>query len=247
MTSRSTYLQLADQLARELRDVPSGTRVASEHELVASQGVSRLTARAALQELEHRYLVQRIRGSGTFVRRRIDYVISKDLPPSFAATVVAAGATPGTKLLGVRRRAPRPEHPYEPEVAAGGELVEVRRLNLVDGVVAGVWTTVLPGNRLAGIEERLADDVSLYTLLSQAYGMTLRRYRHHVSLDVPDLEVAALLGDDAPRPCWYAESLNRIGGTRQLGEYAATWSNPRVLRVVFEIEGDAAIAEDTGL
>jgi GntR family transcriptional regulator len=236
MTSRSTYLELADRLADELRDAAPGTRVASEHELVAVHGVSRLTARAALQELELRYLVQRIRGSGTYVRRRIDYVISRGVPPSFTATVAATGATPGTKLLRVRRRPPDPDHRYEVEVADGGDLVEVRRLNLIDGVVTGVLTTVLPGRRLPGIEEHLADDVSLHALLSEEYDLSLRRSRHQVLLEVPDLTVAQLLGDEAPRPCWYSESLNRITGTRRLGEYAATWSSPRVVRMVFHID-----------
>lgn len=236
MTSRSTYLELADQLARQLRGTPAGTRVASEYELVASKGVSRLTARAALQELEHRYLVQRVRGSGTFVRRRIDYTLSKDLVPSFTATVAAAGAQPGTRLLSVGRRAADPSRAYESEVADGGDLVEIRRLNLVDGVVAGVLTTVLPGAPLADIEDHLADDVSLHTLLSQVYGIELKRWRHQVLLDVPDPAVADLLGDEAPRPCWYAESLNRVSGSRRLGEYSRTWSNPHVIRMVFQIE-----------
>ncbi|HZC25897.1 MAG TPA: GntR family transcriptional regulator [Actinopolymorphaceae bacterium] len=239
MTTRPTYLELADELAGALRDAPPGTRVASEYELVASQGVSRLTARAALQELEHRYLVQRVRGSGTFVPRRIDYVLSKGLPPSFTTTVAATGARPGTRLLEVGRRPADPDHPYEPEVADGGELVEVRRLNLIDGVVSGVLTSVLPGRRLPGIEDHLAaDDVSLHALLGERYGLRLRRYRHQVQLDVPDLAVAHVLGDEAPRPCWYGESLNRIEGTTRLGEYSATWSNPRVVRMVFQIEED---------
>jgi DNA-binding FadR family transcriptional regulator len=42
--------------------------VASEHELADANGVSRPTARAALQELEHRYLVRRVPRAGT--RRR---------------------------------------------------------------------------------------------------------------------------------------------------------------------------------
>ncbi|GAA5010161.1 GntR family transcriptional regulator [Actinopolymorpha pittospori] len=236
MTTRSTYLELADRLADQLRDTPPGTRVASEYELVASHGVSRLTARAALQELEHRYLVQRVRGSGTFVRRRIDYTISKHIVPSFTATVAAAGARPGTRLLSVRRRDPEPVHSYEPEIADGGSIVEVRRLNLVDGEVAGVLTSVLPGDRLPGLEEHLGDDFSLHTLVSQVYGVQLQRYRHQVLLDVPDRDVADLLGDEAPRPCWYAESLNRVKGTTQLGEYSYTWSNPHVIRMVFQIE-----------
>lgn len=238
MTTRPTYLELADELADELRDAPKGSRAPSEHELVARYGVSRITARAALQELELRYLVRRVRGAGTFVRRRIDYVIDKSLPPSFTATVAAAGARPGSKLLGVIRRPPDPGSAYELQVAGKGDIVEVRRVTFVDDVPASFATLRLSGRRLPDIEEHLDDDVSVHALLRDVYGMTLRRWRHQISLDVPETEVANLLGDEAPRPCWYAESLNRIQGTKQLGEYSSSWSHPQVIRNVFQLEED---------
>ncbi|MQA80301.1 MAG: UTRA domain-containing protein [Streptosporangiales bacterium] len=238
MTTRPTYLELADELAAELRDADVGTRAPSEHQLVASHGVSRITARAALQELELRYLVRRVRGAGTFVRRRIDYVIDKNLPPSFSATVAATGARPSSRLLRVIRRPPDPGSTYELEVADGGDIVEIRRITLVDDMPASVATLRLSGSRLPDIEEHLDDDVSVHALMVDVYGITLRRWRHHVSLDVPDADVASLLGDEAPRPCWYSESLNRIEGTTQLGEYSASWSHPQVIRNVFQIGDD---------
>ncbi|MQA03986.1 MAG: UTRA domain-containing protein [Streptosporangiales bacterium] len=236
MTTRPTYLELADLLAVELKTAPAGTKVPSEHDLVAAHGVSRITARAALQELELRYLVRRVRGAGTFVRRRIDYVIDKNLPPSFSATVAAAGGAPGSRLLGVVRRAPDRGSTYEQEIADGGDIVEIHRVSLVDGVPANVATMRMSGKQLPDIEEHLDDDVSVHALLQEVYGITLRRWRHQVTLDVPDTTVASLLGDEAPRPCWYAESLNRIEGTTQLGEYASSWAHPQVIRKVFQIE-----------
>ena len=91
-------------------------------------GVGRAAARSALQELERRLLVRRVQGAGTFVNRRIDYVISRTRPPSWHATVDrggrgAAGRRPrtwsGSSLDVERRRSARapgghadvPDHP----------------------------------------------------------------------------------------------------------------------------------------
>ncbi len=48
-------------------DWPVGTRLPSEHELVAQFGVSRMTVHRALRELSAKGLVQRMVGVGTFV------------------------------------------------------------------------------------------------------------------------------------------------------------------------------------
>lgn len=102
MTS-ARYMDIADQLAGELAACAPGTRVASEPELASRFGVGRAAARSALQELERRLLVRRIQGAGTFVNRRIDYVISRNRPPSWHATVIAGGGTPRSQTKEVQR------------------------------------------------------------------------------------------------------------------------------------------------
>ena len=79
-----TYLVLADSLAEQIADMAPGTRLPSENELITEHGVSRITARAALSELEQRHLVRRARGSGTH---------RQDSPPMMMSGVVLDGAT----------------------------------------------------------------------------------------------------------------------------------------------------------
>jgi len=107
VTTSTRYLEIAERLAAELVGCPPGTRVASEPELAGRFGVGRAAARSALQELERRLLVRRIQGAGTFVNRRIDYVISRNRSPSWHATVAAAGATPRSQVKSVEQ-APLP-------------------------------------------------------------------------------------------------------------------------------------------
>ena len=87
-----TYQVLADELAKEIVAVEPGERLPSEVELAERYSVSRLTARAAVQELERRYLVRRAKGSGTYVAHRVDYVISPRFT-SWTEMVHRAGAT----------------------------------------------------------------------------------------------------------------------------------------------------------
>lgn len=60
------YRQIANSIEAGLRGVPPGAVVPSETELVRWFGVSRATAVRALEELEHRYEVVRVKGMGTF-------------------------------------------------------------------------------------------------------------------------------------------------------------------------------------
>ena len=60
------YRQIANNIEAGLRGLPPGAVVPSETELVRWFGVSRGTAVRALEELEHRYEVVRVKGMRTF-------------------------------------------------------------------------------------------------------------------------------------------------------------------------------------
>ncbi|MBO0877372.1 MAG: GntR family transcriptional regulator, partial [Pseudonocardia sp.] len=138
MTS-TRYLKIAERLATELAGRPAGSRVASEPELAERFGVGRAAARSALQELERRLLVRRVQGAGTFVNRRIDYVISHSRPPSWHATVAAAGATPRSQVKSVQR-VELPEGRAERlERLAGSAAHRIVRTFYIDDLLA-TWT-----------------------------------------------------------------------------------------------------------
>lgn len=62
------FQQIVDHLLEELHEgrLAEGQRLPSENELAHQFGVSRITAKKALDELAHAGLVQRLRGKGTF-------------------------------------------------------------------------------------------------------------------------------------------------------------------------------------
>jgi GntR family transcriptional regulator len=92
------YVEIADHL-RDLVDraVP-GERLPSESELCDEFGVSRMTARHAVQQVEAEGLIERRRGAGTFVRSR---PVPRDLgsPLSFSENMRARGMEPTSQTL----------------------------------------------------------------------------------------------------------------------------------------------------
>ncbi|CAN5702079.1 GntR family transcriptional regulator [soil metagenome] len=235
MTATAPYLELAEVLQRTVRRARPGTRVVSEHELAAANGVSRPTARAALQELERRYLVRRIRGSGTYVNRRVDYVVSYDMAPSWSETVRRAGAEPGSEVVSVRIGRASSELLERLELDPGARVVAVTRRSTVDGVLASVGRTHLPADLVPGLGDHLGPSVSLYHVLVERYGLDPRRVWSRASLEVPDADIAGQLALETPGPTWLLESLNRDASSGRPVELARGWMRADVLRVVFEM------------
>ena len=229
------YLDIADQLADELASAPIGDPVPSEHALAARFEVSRPTARAALQELERRYLVRRVRGLGTFRRGRITYVISASTPPSFHESVRRAGATATTHLLGCSARRVVDRERRNLCAEAGTAVWVVERLFDVNGETAGFATSVLLHQPLPGLARALADDGSLFTTLQRRYGIRLVRSSYRLSFDVPSQAIADHLTGGDRGPLWLAESVNRSHEGKPI-EYSRTYLRPDVLDVVFEME-----------
>ncbi|MBA2781444.1 MAG: GntR family transcriptional regulator, partial [Rubrobacteraceae bacterium] len=94
------YRRVGDALAARIRsgELAPGARVPSERELAAGQGISRMTARAAVDLLARRGLVERKERSGVFVARpKIEQ--SLDTVAGFSDQLGRRGVVPGAKVL----------------------------------------------------------------------------------------------------------------------------------------------------
>lgn len=232
-----SYLDLAENLAKQLASADPGTRVVSEHELAAGNGVSRPTARAALQELERRYLVRRIRGAGTFVNRRIDYVVGPTTPPSWSESVRNAGSVPIATIERVTTRAATAEQRERLELPAGAKVVTLLRSNTVDGHPAGLGTSHLPYDLVPGLTKHLGRGTSgrsIYRTLVDQYGLEPVRSWTTASLEIPPPDRAARMGLEAPEPAWHMESVNRDRATGRPVELAIGWLRADIYRIILQ-------------
>jgi DNA-binding GntR family transcriptional regulator len=240
-TSSTRYLDIADQLAGELVDCAPGTRVASEPELAHRFGVGRAAARSALQELERRMLVRRIQGAGTFVNRRIDYVISRSRPPSWHATVIASGATPRAQTKDVQRVELAAGDADQLGWPAGTPVYRIVRHFFIDDLLASLTQELIPVEAVPDLDIALRSVESVDLVLRQLGGVRPVRAWCRASVDIPPSDVLRGLGIEASVPVWRIDSISRDAETGRVLLSSSAWTRADAVRVVVELE-DVTVA-----
>lgn len=230
------YLAIADQLASELVCCGAGTRVASENEIAQRFGVGRAASRSALQELERRLVVRRIQGAGTFVNRRIDYVISGGQPPSWHATVAAAGASPRAVVKTVERRQLPQSVADHLQRDPGEPVYRVVREFYIDDLLASWVTEWIPESGLPELGAALQVVDSLDTVLRQVGRVRPVRAWCRVGVDIPPPDVVAGLRMESCQPVWQIESVSRDRDTGVPLMFSRAWTRIDAVQVVVELD-----------
>jgi len=149
----------------------SGT-LPSESALASEFGVSRMTVRQALDELEYDRLINRTHGKGTVV---IDqrYHRSTTGLRGISEDLTEAGHRPGAKVLKFASMVPNAEVATELQLAPGELVIAMTRLRTVDGEPLGFHATYLPARYLPGMQVADLEDASLYGLLEDRFNLRL--------------------------------------------------------------------------
>jgi GntR family transcriptional regulator len=148
MTRATTYLPRYRAIEQTLRSritvLRPGDRLPSDSDLCLEFGVSRMTARNAMQRLADEGLVLRDPGRGSFVaeapaHRRADRLLS------FSLEMQRQGRVPSSLLVSCELRAPRDAEASELRLGADESVVALRRVRIADAEPIAVETAVLPG------------------------------------------------------------------------------------------------------
>src|SRR5579864_6227712 len=125
-----------------IRQLGVGNAIPSERQLSADLGVSRLTVRAALDDLTREgYLVRR-RGSGTYVQQP---KISQELTiTSFSEDMRRRGMTPGSRTLSIDTILAGARLGRFLQVSPGEKILQIKRLRLADGETMAIETLHIP-------------------------------------------------------------------------------------------------------
>lgn len=202
MTKQSETRDLVLDLIEQL-DV--GDAIPSERQLSSDLGVSRLTVRAALDDLAREgYLVRR-RGAGTFVS---EPKIAQELTmTSFTDDMRRRGMRPSSRTLELRvapagARLGRLLHvsPSEPVVFA-------RRLRLADGESMAIETLHVRESHVPGLTAKDLDEHSFYELLSERYGIVIVGGEQTIEPTVTDEEESEALGVPLHSPAFRFERI----------------------------------------
>jgi GntR family transcriptional regulator len=126
------YVQIEQALRADIADLRPGDRLPSEAKLCQRFGVSRMTARGAVQRLEEQGLVYRVRGAGTFVADAPIHRQAGNLL-SFSDEMRQRGLRPSSQLLEISQRHPDADEQAALRLDSEARVVVVRRLRLADG------------------------------------------------------------------------------------------------------------------
>ncbi len=122
----------------------------SDAQLCEEFGVSRMTARGAVQRLVQEGLVYRVPGRGTFVApERANRTASHIL--SFSDEMRRRGKVPSSRIVEQKRR---PATADEARRLATDEVFVLRRVREADGEPVALETAVFPAERVADILDR---------------------------------------------------------------------------------------------
>ncbi|WP_162870093.1 GntR family transcriptional regulator [Kitasatospora cineracea] len=235
-SSLPTYLALSDLIAGEFADCSPGTTLPGEHDLARRFGVNRLTARAAVDELERRWLIRRVRGSGAYTVRRIEYRIGAAYPVSFTEAMARLGVETTTTAEPPERRAAGTADSHVLGVPLGAPVLVLRRTRHVQGVPAVVGQSLLAGDLLPGLEDALAAGTSLHAVMKDTYGIEPALGWSQVRMMPPPPEEARRLALRGRPP------LVRMGARivdRNSGRYVEVvdqWLRPDYFDVIVEVQ-----------
>jgi len=197
--TRQHVLDLIEQLG-------VGTAIPSERQLSADLGVSRLTLRAALDDLAREgYLVRR-RGSGTYVQHP---KISQELTiTSFSDDMRRRGMVPGSRTLSMSTILAGARLGRSLNVSPSEQIVVVKRLRLADGESMAIETLHIPEALVPGLTPKALSG-SFYDLLRDRYGVKIAEGIQAIEPTVTNEEESEVLGVPLHSPAFLFERTSR--------------------------------------
>jgi GntR family transcriptional regulator len=167
------YRQVAAELERAIatEGLRPHDRLASERAIAERHGLSRMTARQAVELLVRRGTVYRRPGSGTFVSPpRVVHTLQR--LAGFSEQMRAQGVVPSASVLEMHRtRRVDAEARAALELAPQGRAWMVRRVRFGDGEPLLLETFWVPDALCPDLARRELSEGSLYDLLRDRYGI----------------------------------------------------------------------------
>ena len=168
------YQQLASQLRREILAgvYRPGDRLPSEETLCATFGVSRITVRAALDQLVDAGLLWRQRGKGTFVSAP---PVEQDLIrlTDFVEDMAAAGLTPSSRVVYRGEEPARPDVAVQLRLQPGTPIVRLDRLRIADNLPIAFDVTYLPLRYGRLLDYDRLGTQTIYQQMESQYGIPI--------------------------------------------------------------------------
>jgi GntR family transcriptional regulator len=158
------YYEIEQSLRERAAALEPHSPLPSEAQLCEEFGVSRMTARAAVQRLVQDGLVYRVPGRGTYVaapraNRTAGHILS------FSDEMRRRGRVPSSRVI--ERRERRATEDEERRLGVR-DVVVLRRVRLADGKPLALERAVFPGDRVSAVLDSDLEHRSLFEALANA-------------------------------------------------------------------------------
>jgi GntR family transcriptional regulator len=185
------YRVIEQALRSRIETLQPGDVLPSDAELCVDFGVSRMTARVAMQRLADAGLVRREPGRGSYVaappaHRRANRLMT------FSREMRRLGRQPSSRVLAREMRMSTAREAVRLGLETGEPIIVLRRVRLADGRPMAIEEAHLDGRCAAAVMEADLETGSLHEALGRA-GYVLRRGTGTITAEAAGPEDAALL------------------------------------------------------
>lgn len=228
------HIEISEMLAREIKAgiLADGTRLPSERKMAEELGVAVGTLRKALLDLTEKQMLERIHGSGNYIRNRgDDKTKQKTIYAFFRLELLEGGGLPTAEVISVDKVKPPSSIPKMSTSKNFYRIRRLRRLNQLDAALEEIWVDVPNGKKIR------ADDLSdsLYLFYQETLGIWIARAKDSLSVQaIPDWKPKK--SGNSKKEIWgfvERQSYDVEGNCR---EYSRTWFDPSIVRYVSRIE-----------
>jgi GntR family transcriptional regulator len=193
-----------------------GDAIPSERQLSDELGISRLTVRAAIDQLVRDGHLTRRHGSGTYVT---EPKIAQPLTlTSFTEDMRRRGMVPSSRTLDLAVISAGARLARRLQVSPEERVVRVQRLRLADGQTMALEVLHVPESLVPGLSKGDFENRSFYELLEDRYGILIVSGTQTIEPTVTNEEESALLGIPLHMPAFLFERTT-VSESGQIIEY----------------------------
>jgi GntR family transcriptional regulator len=173
------YLQITELLIRDIAAgrLIEGEKLPPEREMADRLDIAVGTLRKALAELQSRGMLERVQGSGNYIRAVSD---PQSVYAMFRLELLEGGGLPTAELLDITR-VPKPK--TLPQFGASKEAHRIRRLRRLSGTIAALEEIWLDGSYAQRVERADLSE-SLYLFYRTKIGLWIVRAEDRIGLDL---------------------------------------------------------------
>lgn len=223
------YVQISEMLIRDIAAgrLTDGERLPPERDMADGLGIAVGTLRKALADLTEKGLLERVQGSGNYIRARshVDSVYS-----FFRVELLGGGGLPTADVLDVTRVSKPDDLPDFGQSSDAHRVRRLRRLNGTPAVLEEIWLDASFADSVTAMDLR----ESLYLFYRQSLGLWITRAEDQLGVaPVPDWTPPDF-GMPAQSPCLMATRTS-WGQDGAVAEMSRSWIDTNTARYVARI------------